>query len=354
MKRTVLAIPFALVCASMVWAEGEKMLPKGYGTPTIHVTDLFRPHDDPDDHWDLATQFALAKSGGIDLRGVIIDYPSTAVRKRVVQPDIAAVAQMNWLTGLCVPTGVGQVKWGESPRSGLALLKRTLEEAKEPVVLHVVGSCADVAEAGTLWPDLFRAKVKGVYLNAGAAVRTERLEWNVLLDPKPYATMFKLPCPIYWMPCFDSVDKMGGTHGTWWKFRMSRAFARMRPPVRNFFNGMFAKRDPGDWLTFLDAPVDEKALAKTGRNLRNMWCTAGFLHAAGLAVWKDGTIAKLGADPAKEVFRFVPVSVTCGDDGHTSWQPDAKSGTRFIFEITDEKGYPEAMTRALVELMSEI
>ena len=26
---------------------------------TIHETDLFRPHGDPDDHFDLACQFAL-------------------------------------------------------------------------------------------------------------------------------------------------------------------------------------------------------------------------------------------------------------------------------------------------------
>src|SRR5258705_13876458 len=31
--------------------------------PLVHVTDLFRPHDDPDDHWDLATVYALARRG---------------------------------------------------------------------------------------------------------------------------------------------------------------------------------------------------------------------------------------------------------------------------------------------------
>lgn len=40
--------------------------------PVFHETDLFRPHEDPDDHWDLACQFALAKRGLIDLQGVLI------------------------------------------------------------------------------------------------------------------------------------------------------------------------------------------------------------------------------------------------------------------------------------------
>lgn len=328
--------------------------PAGLNTPTLHVADLFRPHDDPDDHWDLATQFAVAKIGGIDLRGVIIDYPVTDVSKRKSQPDVVAVEQLNWIVGMCVPSGVGQPDRAKWLGSGLVLLKRTLEEAKEPVAIHVVGSCRDVAEAGERWPELFKTKVKGVYVNAGSAVQTDKIEWNVRLDPKPYAKMFSLPCPVYWMPCFDRVCETGGVHGTWWRFRMSRAFERMRPPVKNFFNGVFTKRDSSDWLTFLDTPVDQAALDKTGGRLRNMWSTAGFLHAGGLTVWKDGMIARLGEASEKEVFRFIPVTVTCSDDGRTSWQPVAKSDTRFLFEITDEKAYSEAMTKALAELMSKL
>lgn len=47
--------------------------------PVFHETDLFRPHEDPDDHWDLACQFALAKRGLIDFQGVLIDFPPTRV-----------------------------------------------------------------------------------------------------------------------------------------------------------------------------------------------------------------------------------------------------------------------------------
>jgi hypothetical protein len=40
----------------------------------IHATDLFRPHADPDDHFDLASVFALA-AGGFELLAVMIDHP---------------------------------------------------------------------------------------------------------------------------------------------------------------------------------------------------------------------------------------------------------------------------------------
>jgi hypothetical protein len=66
-------------------------------TPMLHVTDLFRPHMDPDDHWDLACVYALAYRGDIDLKGVLIDHPPENADGR--NPDIAAVAQMNLIVG---------------------------------------------------------------------------------------------------------------------------------------------------------------------------------------------------------------------------------------------------------------
>ena len=70
----------------------------------LHETDLFRPHEDPDDHYDLACQFALAKMGRIRLAGVLIDWPPSL---GYGDPDVLAAAQMNQLTGQCAPVGVG-------------------------------------------------------------------------------------------------------------------------------------------------------------------------------------------------------------------------------------------------------
>ena len=64
--------------------------------PMIHGTDLFRPYNDPDDHWDLACVFALAQRGDVDLQAVLIDFP---VPGRHNDPDVQAVAQLNYLTG---------------------------------------------------------------------------------------------------------------------------------------------------------------------------------------------------------------------------------------------------------------
>ncbi len=317
--------------------------------PVFHETDLFLPHNDPDDHYDLACQFALAKKGLTDLKGILIDYPPEGFG----DPDIGAVAQLGYLTGVPAPVGVGQASAGQKPGSGLNLLKKVLKDCKEPVTLHIVGSCHDVAEAGRLWPELFREKVKAIYLNAGAGRDSERLEYNVWLDPASFAAIFSLPCPIYWMPCFDSMARecVTGRYGTWWKFRQERLFETMSPMLQNYFLGVLTKRQGADWLSPLEGPVDQKALAFYGKQERNMWCTAGFLHTAGLTVTKSGEIRPLGENPSEEVFSFTPIKVECKDDGHAVWE-EAPSRDRFIFTVNDEEKYTEAMLSALGIMLS--
>lgn len=313
----------------------------------LHVSDLFRPHDDPDDHWDAAMQFALACHGEISLEGVVIDNLPNR------QPDVCGISQLNWLSGLCVPVGVGKPEDYDGITSGLNLIHRTLEKAKQPVAIHVVGGCSDIARAAQLWPDLFREKVRGVYLNAGSAEDTERLEWNVSLHPDSYAEMFSLPCPLYWMPCFQSMNTFAlGENGTFWKFRQERCFCRMRPEVFQYFDSMLSRCTDTGWLAQLQRPLDEEHYQLYGQQERNMWCTAGFLHTAGLTVWKDGKIKHLGENPEEEVFAFVPIKVRCTPEGHTSWEKVTSSTNRFIFQIRDLEAYQEAMTKALGEVMS--
>ena len=54
-----------LACALLV------SLPAAAGAvPVLYCTDLFHPHDDPDDHFDLATLYALP---GIEILGIVLD-----------------------------------------------------------------------------------------------------------------------------------------------------------------------------------------------------------------------------------------------------------------------------------------
>jgi len=69
-------------------------------TPLIHMTDLYHPPCDPDDHWDLATVYALARSGRVRLLGVALDAPlpvdpDADPATAPGDPGVVAVAQMN-------------------------------------------------------------------------------------------------------------------------------------------------------------------------------------------------------------------------------------------------------------------
>jgi len=85
-----------------------------------------------------------------------------------------------------------------------------------------------------------------------------------------------------------------------------------------------------------------------------MWCTAGFLHAAGYTVGPDGAIRQRSKAGDRSVCAFEGVSVTCGDDGVTTWRPEPNSRNRFIFHVRDAQNYPTAMTKAMKSLLTKL
>ena len=82
--------------------------------PIIHQTDLFRPFNDPDDHWDLATVYSLASREEIELKGIVIDFPP---EKYKTSPDIMSVNQLNYIIKKPVSVSLGSQipfkKWQE-------------------------------------------------------------------------------------------------------------------------------------------------------------------------------------------------------------------------------------------------
>ena len=335
--------------------------------PVIHVTDLHRPHVDPDDHWDLACVFALAYAGEIDLRAVVIDYPPARLKDR--NPDVAAIAQMNRITGLAVPVAAGsphpmksrddvQPYASASDHQGVRTVLDVLQRAERPVVIHITGCCRDVAVAGKKAPDLFARKCAAIYLNAGSGVSGAKLEYNVTLGKAAYAAIFDLPCPLYWMPCFegdvpkDQPEKQG--YGTHYAFRQSEILPGLSKRTQNFFLYMFDRRLDHHWLRYLEQEPDTQLLAQFSGKDRHMWCTGGFLHCAGSTVAANGTILPRGKAKAGAVFAFEPISVTCSDEGVTTWRLDRNSANRFIFHVRDRENYPSAVTAAMKSLLGKL
>ena len=52
------------------WSAAGQVRAEGQSVPVLYSTDLLHPHDDPDDHYDLACLFALRE---FDVRGIVLD-----------------------------------------------------------------------------------------------------------------------------------------------------------------------------------------------------------------------------------------------------------------------------------------
>ncbi|MGB2958100.1 MAG: hypothetical protein WBD30_04375 [Bacteroidota bacterium] len=330
----------------------------------IHQTDLFRPHMDPDDHWDLATIYALATAGDIDLRGILIDSPPHTK----LNPDVMAVAQMNHITGLSVPCAVGsslpmrsrretQACAPVSDRSGVEFLLSLMRGSSSPLVINVVGSCRDVALAANSAPELFESKCAAIYLNAGYGSNeiddSWELEYNVRLDRPAFAALFDVPCPVYWLPCFEDMRR--GTvqeWGTFWRFRERDLLQEVTPDLQRYFAFMLGRLEQSGWFGFLHGGDVSSIFRDTYEDFRNMWNTAGFLHVAGRTVSTEGEIVTLGEPGESPVYGFEPIGVTCDDGGVTRWRTETGSTGRYIFHVCSLERYQEAMTRALTSLLS--
>ncbi|MFB0520436.1 MAG: hypothetical protein ACETWD_03285, partial [Desulfatiglandales bacterium] len=187
-----------LFCPRFVYGNGLER--KGLKIPVLHATDLYRPHMDPDDHWDLACIYALAYRGDIDLKGILIDHPPK--NRKGYNPDMMAVAQMNLICGIFAPVAVGspyplesrndiQPHASSTDHHGVEMVLDILRKSPQPVVINILGSSRDVAIAGKRNPDLFAAKCAAVYVNAGTGSPkmspASKLEYNVTLDKFAYA-----------------------------------------------------------------------------------------------------------------------------------------------------------------------
>jgi hypothetical protein len=332
--------------------------------PVIHTTDLYHVHCDPDDHWDLSSIYALAYGELIDLKGIVIDFP---VNPSLGDPDIIGITQMNYCTGLTIPSVVGAPYTMKHRNDtfhnatkielqGIHWIISTLKNSQVPVVIHVVGTATDVAVALKKEPELFNEKCAAIYLNAGSGYFGENnnVEYNVSLDPSSFAAIFDAPCPVYWLPCVNISELAEvGEFGSYYKFLQEDILPFLPGKLKNFFTFMYGRKQNNQWLTYLNGPQEEEILSLHSSRYRNMWCTAGFLHTAGKKVTANGEIVTLESEK-KPVFSFKPVSVTCDERGITSWEIKNQIKNRFIFHVDDMINYQSAMTLALKQLLLQL
>ncbi len=342
--------------------------------PLVHITDLYHPPQDPDDHIDLATIAAL---GEFDLKAVILDVtqkfllPAPAGFDIRRDPGFLPVAQLGYLLGRSIPAASGPMLPLRSPdddvrdrphreQAGVNLLLDCLDASPEPVVVSLVGSARVLTAAYNRDPVLVRRKVRSVLLNAGSTGGPKR-EWNVGLDTEAYKGLWRSGLPLYWYPCAVETGAFNPDHerGTYWKETHKALFRSLSPPLRAWFCFALTGDKRGDLIGALDeAPAAaewEKILAQS----RNMWATASLVMAAGRVLARTGDgwrfIPSDTASPGTIwPWRLDPIHAEIEPDATVRWRLAEGAGNASVFGRDRRPGFGDAMGEALADLLGTL
>ena len=320
--------------------------PATAAVPVIYCTDLFHPHDDPDDHFDLAALYALP---GLDLKVIVLDQGA----KQQQKPGSVPVSQLNRLTGRQVPFALGLGQPLESPtdgalnqpaeyQAGVQIILKTLRESPGPVMIASVGSVRDMVAAFNREPALFRAKVGRLLVFIGEASDPTFKEYNVALDLQAYVGLMRSGLPVWWVPCFDGGVGQNRGHASFWKASHRDLLQNASPAVIQYF--IYAlEHEKADPLLFLSERVDAGCEERLLKGERNLWCTALF----GVLAWPP-------AQTGNDLFGFTPVELTVADDATIRYAagPDARKVMRF--EIRDPARYAAEMTRKTAGVLQQL
>lgn len=351
------ALTLAGILTSNAVAADTKETPR---VPLIYSTDLLHPHDDPDDHFDLATLFCLPE---LDVKAILLDLGTQQAKRSGRTP----VEQMLHLTGRKIPVATGLADKLKSPadlgadqsaqtQEAVELLLKVLRESPQPVTYVGTGSARDLVAAFNREPDLLKRKMGRVYVSIGNAQNGGR-EWNVDLDPQAYVGLMRSGLPIYWCPCMPMERANSNSlHSTYWKFTQDQVLETAPRPLQNFFIYALQTVAPKelDPMKALDADL------RPWRHLvwkmeRNMWSTPDLLHAAGRKIYRTqlGWTALRSPTPnaeAVEFFSFVPARVEVDDTGNTRLTVYGDSPNLKVFQLNDAQLYNEALHDILREL----
>lgn len=340
------------------WAE-----PPPKTIPVIYCSDLFHPHDDPDDHFDIATIYAILEFG---IKAIILDQG----RKQDKKPGRIPVEQLNHLTGRDIPWANGLADPLKTPddtaadqdpeyQKGVMLILDTLKGSKEPVTIITVGSVRDVAAALNREPHLFRRKVAKLVMFIGDA-QSAFQEYNVKLDPYAYIRVMNSGLPIWWVPCFDGGPRQNEGNASFWQANHADLLRNVSCPVLNYF--IYAlEKGTSDHIAYLGHQVNEETRKRVLSGKRNLWCCAVFTEIADRSiVRRDGEWLAVPAGTVKhntnvvEVFTYAPVSLSVDGQANVVYGEEPRSHKVNRFQVVNNQLYPTVMTSVTNRLLRDL
>jgi len=385
------AVLMLLLSVPSVAAEntGGETAPKPL--PLIDVTDLYHPHQDVGDNFDILAAYALPE---LDLRAVILDC-TEPFRQPVArdpgpglfpdargprEPGFIPVWQLNYIFGRNVPcatipfTRMKSVddKMLDAPpfqQQGIELILKTLRESAEPVHIVSFGSARAIAVAYNRDPALFRSKLARLHLCAGGSTPPVPgyIAWNVALDPLAVVCLLRsdLPIALYPNAANNAAAKGYGVfspafsydeHNTFWKLLDLRFIRRMDAPLRRYLEYAFSRSSRVDFLRAMevDGPaLDENLLAKE----HYVWETAVWICVTGRKLVRraDGTHRIVLASEVQPTDRVLPnelrsCEVRVRDDGISEFHATQRSTNFSVYYRGDPRENEAALREALPDL----
>jgi hypothetical protein len=337
---------------------------KSHSVPVVYSTDLSHPHDDPDDHFDIVTLYALKE---LDILGIILDQGKRQDRA----PGRIPVEQMNALTGRNVPCAVGLSDPLKTPvdqavgqdtkyQNGVELIIKSLKRSADPVTIITVGSLRDTAAAFNRQPDLFRKKVAKLLIFIGEA-SANTTEWNVGLDTNAFIRIMNSGLPVWWVPCFDGGNFKNRGNASFWTADQAELLRDAPDSVMNFFIYALHNKTLPHHLNYLYSEVNDqdKALVLTGR--RRLWCAAVFTLVAGrIIIEREGEYIPVNPEEARSEdekvhpFRFLPFSLFVDENARVVYEESERSHTIHRYEIIENDRYARIMTSVTRYLISSV
>lgn len=338
--------------------------------PLIHITDLYHPPQDPDDHIDLATVIALEE---FDLKAVILD-----VTRRFLDgsfdvprdPGFVPVSQLGYITGRTIPVAVGPPDplsdehddaRNRPPReqAGIELLLETLRSSPQPVFISVVGSTRALAAAYNRSPALVKEKTRAVILNAGAT--SHHKEWNVELDPAAYRAVWRSGLPIDWYPCASDKGGFDTLHpnSTCWQADQKSLFHNLPAQLAAWFNYAFSGSARGDGIRAVQEPVRGDAWEEILSATRTMWATASLILCSGRSLVRTShgwRFSPPATEPHREIIpmRLLPIEAVVTEENEVVWKTSERVTGYQVFRREPGEQYGPAMAEALNALLRSI
>ena len=283
----------------------------------IDCTDLYHPHQDPGDNFDIVAAYALPE---IDLRAVILDV-TNRFRQPVCpdgppgprEPGLIPLNQLNYIFDRRVPFAVSPFEPMRSPddpmdyapkfqQAGIELLLQTLRDAPGQVEILIFCSCRTVAAAFNREPELFRRKVGRIHLSAGTSSgeifdvnwdEGKRLplapgslgyrEWNVELDVHAFVRLLRSGLPLALYPCASERGPFAlDRHNTVYELGKLSFIRRMEPRLRSYLVYALTRQLRHDFLRAMELdPAPELLDAIDAIPKHSVWETAIWLEVSG-------------------------------------------------------------------------